>query len=149
METTLNALAGILLKAVPTVVIVLLLHFYLKSMLFKPLEKVLAQRDAATKGAREAAQASLDLADKKAAEYEAAIRDARGEVYKDHEQARTQLLAQQQAGIVEARQRMDQMIKDARTQIEIEAAAARQGLSAQTSELADQITRTVLSGRAS
>ncbi len=149
MEQTLHALGGILLKSIPTVVLLLFLYFYLKSMLFKPLEKVLAQRDAATKGAREAAQASLGLADKKAAEYEDAIRTARAEVYKDHEQARTQLLVQQQDGIVEARQRMDQMIKDARAQIEVEAAAARQGLNAQTSELADQIANRVLSGRAS
>ena len=36
MEKTLDALAGILLRAIPTVLIVLLLHWYLKAMLFQP-----------------------------------------------------------------------------------------------------------------
>src|ERR1039457_7455677 len=44
MDATLHALGGILLKAVPTFRLVLALHFYLKSIFFKPLEKVLGQR---------------------------------------------------------------------------------------------------------
>ena len=149
MEQTLQALAGILLKAVPTVVIVLLLHFYLKSMLFKPLEKVLKQRDEATRGAREAAQSSLANAEKKASEYEVALRDARAEVYKEQEQARLKLVADQEARIADARARMDAMIRDAKSQIEAETAVARKGLDDQTSLLADQIAGAVLSRRAS
>src|SRR5947209_5640447 len=117
MEQTIQALAGILLKAIPTIVIVLLLHFYLKRMLFKPLEKVLKQRDEATGGARKAAEASLARAEQKAAEYETAIREARGEVYREQEQARAAIVAEQDARLREARQRMDAMIRDAKTQI--------------------------------
>ena len=149
MEQTLQALAGILLKAIPTVVIVFLLHFYLKSMLFKPLEKVLKQRDEATGGARKAAEASFATAERKATEYETAIRDARADVYRDQEAARAKLLADQDARLKEARHRMDDMVKSAKAQIEQEAAAARQSLSEQTSALADQIANTVLSGRVS
>jgi F-type H+-transporting ATPase subunit b len=147
MEQTLQALGGILLKAIPTVVIVLLLHFYLKSMLFKPLEKVLRQRDEATGGARKAAEASLARAEQKAAEYETAIREARAEVYREQEQARAALIASQEAQIKDARKRMDAMIAGARTEIEAETSAARQNLAGHTSELADQITHSVLSGR--
>jgi F-type H+-transporting ATPase subunit b len=149
MEKTLHDLAGILLKGIPTVVIILLLHFYLKSMLFTPLAKVLKQRDDLTAGARKAAQASLEAAERKAAEYENAIRDARSEVYKDQEQARAKLVAAQEARLAEARERMSAMIKSGKAQIEQEAAAARQGLTDHTSALADQITDAVLSGRAS
>jgi len=149
MEQTIQALAGILLKAIPTIVIVLLLHFYLKRMLFKPLEKVLKQRDEATAGARKAAEASLARAEQKAAEYEAAIRDARGEVYREQEQARAQIVAEQEARLREARQRMDAMIRDAKGQIEQETASARLTLDAQTNALADQIAAGVLTGRAS
>lgn len=149
MEQTLQALAGILLKGIPTVVIVLFLHFYLKSMLFKPLEKVLKQRDEAIGGARKAAEASLANAERKAAEYEAAIRDARADVYKEQEAARAKLISDQEARIQEARKRMDAMIQDAKAQIATETAAAQQTLSGQTAALADQIAASILTGRVS
>ena len=50
----LQALGGILLRAVPTFLLVILLHFYLKSIFFKPLENVLRKRYDATEGARKA-----------------------------------------------------------------------------------------------
>src|SRR6266852_4157900 len=112
MEQTLQALAGILLKAIPTIVIVLLLHFYLKGMLFKPLEKVLRQRDELTGGARLAAEASLKRAEEKAAQYETALRDARTEVYREQELARARLIADQETRLKEARARIDAMIQD-------------------------------------
>jgi F-type H+-transporting ATPase subunit b len=149
MEQTLHALAGILLKAIPTVVIVLLLHFYLKSMLFKPLEKVLKLRDEATSGARKAAEASFQLAEQKAAQYENAIREARAEVYREQEQVRAKLIAEQAAQVTEARHRVESMVKSAKAQIEQEAATARQALAEETSVLADEIAATVLSGRVS
>ncbi len=64
----LHALGGILLRAVPTFLLVILLHFYLKSMFFKPLEKVLSERFQATEGARQAAEKSLAEAAEKAVE---------------------------------------------------------------------------------
>ena len=50
MDQTLHALGGILLKSIPTVVLLLFLYFYLKSMLFGPLTRVLKQRDELTAG---------------------------------------------------------------------------------------------------
>jgi len=44
MDETLRALGGILLRAIPTFVLVVLLHFYLKFVFFKPLQRVLRQR---------------------------------------------------------------------------------------------------------
>ena len=52
MDATLHALGEILLKAVPTVLLVVVLHFYLKYVFFKPLKKVLEERYNATEGAR-------------------------------------------------------------------------------------------------
>ena len=54
MEETLRALGGILLKAVPTFILVILLHFYLKFIFFKPLQRVLRLRYEATEGREEA-----------------------------------------------------------------------------------------------
>src|SRR6266481_6618214 len=103
MEETLRALGGILLKAVPTFILVVLLHFYLKFIFFKPLQKVLRQRYEATEGARKLAESSLAKAAEKAAEYEAALRAARAETYKELEQLRRQLQDDRVAGVKEAR----------------------------------------------
>ena len=62
-----HALGGILLHAIPTLLMVVFLHFYLKSIFFKPLEKVLHQRYEATEGARKLAQQSLEEAAAKGA----------------------------------------------------------------------------------
>jgi hypothetical protein len=41
MDASINALGGILLKAIPTVILLLFVHLYLKLVFFKPLEEVL------------------------------------------------------------------------------------------------------------
>src|SRR6266446_5372445 len=103
MDETLRALGGILLRAIPTFLLVVLLHFYLKFIFFKPLQRVLGQRYEATEGARKMAESSLARAAEKAAEYEAALRAARGETYKELEQMRRQLQEERAAGVREAR----------------------------------------------
>ena len=41
MDALLNSLSGLLLGAIPTFVLLILLHFYLKGMFFAPLDLVL------------------------------------------------------------------------------------------------------------
>src|SRR6266545_3384576 len=112
MEQTLQALSGILLKAIPTIVLVLILHFYLKRMLFAPLDRVLKQRDDATAGARKAAEDSLARAEQRATEFDNAIRDARSEVYREQEQVRQQMVEEQDARLKESRSRVEAMIAE-------------------------------------
>ena len=104
MDDTLHALGEILLKAVPTFLLVVLLHFYLKKIFFQPMEKVLHQRFEATEGARKLAEQSLARASARTAEYEAAIRAARSEVYQAQEQLYRQLQESEAAQLAAARQ---------------------------------------------
>ena len=102
MEQTLQALSGILLKAIPTIILLIILHFYLKAMLFKPLQAVLKKRLELTGGARKEAEESLAAAERKAQDFEAKFRDAKAVVYKDQEETRKVWLedqAKQIAGI--------------------------------------------------
>jgi F-type H+-transporting ATPase subunit b len=149
MEQTLHALAGILQKAALTVGLLLLLHFYLKAMLFGPLEKVLKERDHLTKGARKAAEQSLADADKKTQEYETKLREARAEVYKQQEEIRRRWIEEQTSQVAEARERNAAAVRKAREEILAEAAAARQSLTESSGALADEIATAVLAGRAS
>jgi len=143
-DQILAKVGALMLQAVPTLIIVILLHFYLKAMLFKPLAKVLAERDTLTKGAREKAEASFKAAEDKAAQYEKSLRDARNELFKEQEATRKQWLASQAAQVEEARTRADAAVKTAKEEIAKETAAARQSLMAEADQLAERITKSII-----
>ncbi len=148
MEETLRALGEILLKAVPTFVLVFLLYLYLARMFFRPLEKVLQRRYEATEGARKLADESLAKAAAKTAEYEAAIRAARGEVYNELGQLRRQLQADHAAAIDRARQEAEAQINAAKAALQQEASHLKQQLAGESDALATQIAESILRGRA-
>jgi F-type H+-transporting ATPase subunit b len=147
MEQTLHALGGILLKSIPTVVLLLFLYFYLKAMLFGPLTQVLKQREELTAGTRQAAQKSLEDAERKVSEYEAKMREARAEVYREQEETRKRWLADQASQVDGARERTGQTVQQAKEQMAVEITAARQTLAESAAALADQIATAVLSRR--
>ncbi|MBI3207590.1 MAG: hypothetical protein HYZ37_01660 [Candidatus Solibacter usitatus] len=130
MESTLNALGGILLNATPTFFLIIFLHFYLKSFFFKPLEKVLRERDDATTGARRKANESLS------------------EIYKEQEEQRKQWKAERDVQIAAAQQSAKAMVEAAKAGIAAEADAAKQSLEAQSRQLASQIADSMMEGKA-
>ncbi len=149
MEATLKALGNILLKAVPTFVLVLLLHFYLKKVFFTPLERILRRRFEATEGARRQALESLQEADAKMAEYEAALREVRAEIYREHEAARKQWRQEQEALAREARAGAAAQVEVARAGLASEVEQARLRLETESQDLASRIAGVILSPRRS
>ena len=147
MEATLHALGQILVQALPTFVLVLLLFVYLRSVFFKPLERVLAERDEATEGARQKAAAALDRAQAKVAAYEEQMRAARNEIYREHEEVRLKWRDDQTAQIANARQRTEALVKEAKATVAAEASEAKSALAANSQALADQITQAILQRR--
>jgi F-type H+-transporting ATPase subunit b len=148
MEQAMQALGGLFLKALPTFLLVILLHFYLKAMLYGPIEKILKERDAATAGNRRAAEESLARADQKAREYEQALREARGEVYREQDEFRRQRRQEHAAAIEQARAQAAAAVADARRSIEMDTAAAMRSLDAQAEVLADRIAESAMGRRA-
>ena len=147
MDALLTSLGGLLLRALPTSLLVVGLHFYLKWVFFAPLDRVLEARRQATEGARATAQASMESASAKAAQYEAAVRAARGEIYKEQEETR-QNWRQQQAGVLEeSRHNASGMVTQARAQLSAEAAEASQSLAPESDRLAGEIAASILRGR--
>ena len=149
MEQTLQALSGILLNAIPSALLLIILHFYLKAMLFKPLEIVLKQREALTAGARKAADESLAAAERKAQDYEAKFRDARSEVYRQQEETRKAWLDDQTKQIAEAHDRAAAAMAAADKTLAEETAAAKRNLVETSAALADSIANMVLARRKS
>jgi F-type H+-transporting ATPase subunit b len=140
----LHALGGILLKAVPTFLLVILLHFYLKSIFFKPLEKVLHQRYEATEGARKLAEQSLEQAAAKTASYETQLRAAKAAMYQAQEQLHKQLQEREAVAVGEARKSAEAAIKLATAQLAKDVENAKTSLAADSESLANQIAETIL-----
>jgi F-type H+-transporting ATPase subunit b len=149
MDQTLRELGGILLKAIPTVCLLLIVHVYLRWMFFGPLRKILAKRREATEGARESAEALLAKATSKAAAIDAELRKAREEIYREQEEARRRWTAEQSASLEAARLQSREMIQQAKVELDAEAAAAKRELAATTDSLAEQITQSLLQRKAS
>ena len=137
-----------MLKALPTFLLVVALNFYLKYIFFRPLERVLRQRYDATEGARKLAAEALERAAAKTAQYEAALRAARSEVYQAQEQAHRQLADRQDAQLLAARQRADELVKEAQRQLAADAETLKRELAAGSDALANQIADSILRGRA-
>jgi F0F1-type ATP synthase membrane subunit b/b' len=148
MDATLHDLGRLLLKAMPTVVLLLIVHLYLKRMFFGPMREVLARRSEATEGARKSAEALLAKASEKAAALEAALRKAREEIYQEQEELRRGWIGEQNARLEEARRSSRDLIHQAKQQLDTEAAAAKRDLAATTAALADQIAQSLLEGKA-
>jgi len=145
-QKTLQVVADLVLAALPTTLLVVILHIYLKTVLFGPLEKTLAERHAATAGAVEAANRALEAAKAKAAEYDAALRNARSEILRSQETERRALSDQQIAMIAQAKAHGSELIAQARAGIRAESEDARKSLTAESERLADSIAAAVLRG---
>lgn len=139
-----HALGGILLHAIPTLLMVVFLHFYLKSIFFKPLEKVLHQRYEATEGARKLAQQSLEEAAAKTARYEEALRAAKAEIYHAQEQFHKQIQEREGAAIAQARAAADAAVKTAKAELAAEMVGLKNQLAAQSDAVATQIEESIL-----
>ena len=144
MESTLHALGGILLRATPTFFLVFLLTFYLKKVFFQPLEKVLQQRYEATEGSRKLAEQTVERASAKAAEYEAAMRTARAEIYKAREQSFKELQERRAADTAAARERAGELAREAKASLAADVEVAKVALAANVGSLAGQIADSIL-----
>ncbi|MEO7651816.1 MAG: hypothetical protein ABIZ80_15240 [Bryobacteraceae bacterium] len=147
MEATLHALGGMLLRALPTFFLVVLLHFYLKAMFFKPLEKVLHRRYELNEGARKLADASLAKAEEKAAEYETKMRAARTDVYREQEELRRQLQEERTSQVQTAREHSHGAIARAKADLAAEVQSQRKELAAESENLSRTITASLLRGK--
>lgn len=148
MEQIFHALQGILVRALPTFFLVILLHWFLKKVLFQPLERVLAERRQRTEGVIESCEAALERARKRLKEYEDSLRQAEAEIFDRQEAERKQMAARQAEAVAEARRQARRRVDAAREQIRAEAEQARLALREEAGRLAGAITQAVLAGRA-
>jgi F0F1-type ATP synthase membrane subunit b/b' len=144
MESTLHDLGQLLLKAIPTLFLLLVVHLYLKRMFFRPMAGVLAKRRAATEGQRESAEALRAKAGEQTKSIEEQLRQAREAIYQEQEEARRGWLGDQGVQLDEARKQARELIQQSGHDLDDEAAIAKNQLADASEALADQIASSLL-----
>lgn len=139
-----DQLVGLFLGAAPTALIILLFYFILRALFFKPLLKVMAEREARSIGAQKAAEAAQATAAEKVRQYQEALKQARAQVYGEQEAARKKLLDERNAQVKAARAKASAEVDAAKAKIGAEAAAARRDLEAGIGQLASEIVSRIL-----
>lgn len=144
MDETLRQIGQLLLGAVPTVILFGLLYVSYRVLLHKPLEAKLEERRQKTQGAMEKAQADVASADARAADYEQRLREARVAIYQAQESRRRKFQEATATALAEARGEAHAMVRQTRTDLEKDAAAARTGLEAESDKLAAAVIQAIL-----
>ena len=144
MDQLLAQLGGLLLGAIPTIVIMVLLYGSYAVLVHRPLVRVLGERRSKTEGAIEKARADIAAAEARTAEYEQRLREARLAVFKSLEARRQRALQARAAALAEARATAQAQVEQARAAIEKDKTAAQSGLQVEAGRLASEIIRTIL-----
>jgi F-type H+-transporting ATPase subunit b len=148
MDSTLHALANLLLQAIPTVVFFLFLTFYLKKVYFQPLANVLERRRRETEGVRELSQRAFEAADQKSSEFERAVQLARAEINGENEALRQKWAREQMETVARARAEAEARVAQAKAEIAQETERAQSELEANVQPLSEQIVQSLLRRRA-
>jgi F-type H+-transporting ATPase subunit b len=144
MQEISQQLGTLLLSALPTVLLFIVFVVAYQLLIQGPLGAALKQRRARTDGAVEDAQKAIALAEQRAAEYAAKLRQARAEVYKVREQRVKQWSAERDAALDAARKAAGLKVGEAKAALEAEAELARKSIQSSAAELASQVVRAIL-----
>jgi len=144
-----HQLGELFLGAVPTVLLILIFYFLLKSLFFKPLLAVMAERDARSTGAQRAAETAQLAASEKRKQYQDALKQARAQIYAEQEAARKRLLDERASLLKEARAKSAGEVSTAKQRVAGEFQAARRDMEAGISQLAARIASKILEAPAS
>jgi F-type H+-transporting ATPase subunit b len=139
-----NQLGGLLLSAIPTIILLIALATAYNFLIHRPLGAILADRHSKTEGAVAKAQADIAAAQAKTAEYEQRLREARSQVLKNAEARRKQLAEARSSAIAQARASAGAKVKAAKADLENESTTARAGLQQQGDMLAQEVINAVL-----
>jgi len=144
MDQVLQQLLDLFWGALPTVLIVFFLFFFLRWAFWRPFERVLAERQAATEGARKDAETILNTANEKLHQYEEALRQARAEIYREQEAARSDAVEERSRTLRNTREQAAESIRQAKLAVAGEVEQAKKELETESQRLAEQIARTLL-----
>ena len=144
MDDMIRALGDLLIRAIPTILLLLALTFFLKAVFFRPLERTLQQRFDATEGALQRAGDLAARTGARLAGYDSAIRAARAEGYRNHETLHREIEERRAGELAAARAAAQEALNDAKSKIAAEARDASAQLARDAEALSAGIAGSIL-----
>jgi len=132
------------LSVIWVILFVLLLALALDRLLFKPLTRVMGERETRVKSAIELANQAAARAKAATAEFEQRTQAAQGEVYREMDETRRAALERRQELLGQTRRDVDASVAEARARVADQAATARARLEQESAALADAVATRVL-----
>jgi F-type H+-transporting ATPase subunit b len=126
------------------VLAVLILAVALDKLLFKPLTRVMRERETAVKSALEIAQSAESRARAATAEFDATVTAARTEIYRQMDERRRAAEAYRQELMAKTRAEIEGTLAEARAKLEAQTADARATLERDADVLGKEIADKVL-----
>ena len=126
------------------VVIILVMVFVLNATLFKPINRILEEREKRTRGRSTEAQDILHRVEQKISHYEHSLREARAEGYRLMEKQRTEAMSERQAKLNVVREEMNQLIAEQKNIIRAQMEEARMTLASDSRRIAAEIGAQIL-----
>ncbi len=124
--------------------LIILMVFVLNITLFRPINKVLEERERRTRGRSGEAQDILGRVEAGLKRYETSLREARLEGYHLLEAQRAEALSARQARLGELREDLRGQVEEQKDSIRTQAEAAREALVGDAQRLAAEISNQVL-----
>jgi F-type H+-transporting ATPase subunit b len=131
-------------SVIPAILIFLTLIFALNYLLFKPIQRIQAERESRSSGLIAQSRRELETQQKLFREYEEKIKDARAEGYRIQDQWRTEAMKQRSGALEEARRGAEQMMEQSKASIGAELQAAKTQMAGEAQEIARGIAATIL-----
>jgi len=132
------------LSLLVTVLYVIVLYLFLTRFFFGPIVQILNKRRALIEGRLEESRKRIEVVEKRTAEYETAIRDARTEAYRHQEVARDKALNEKAELVAKAKREAETAVQEGRAHLAAEAEAARKKIAGEVDALAQKLTTAIL-----
>lgn len=126
------------------IALILLMIWFLNRTLFRPINRILAERDKQTGGRTGEAAGILLDADAKLTAYEQSLRDARSAGYSVIEKTRTQALAARQTQVDSVKAEIAEMIGSEKAALQNQVTTAQTQLQTEAKTIAERISASIL-----
>ena len=131
------------------IAIILLMIYVLNRTLFKPINRVLDERDRRTRGSSDESKDILRRVDESLSHYERSLRAARAESYRLLEQQRAEAMRIRQGKIEEVREKAARSIEEEKSLIRAQTEEARGSLEEEARRVAASVSMQILGRPAS
>lgn len=129
------------------VIIILLMVWGLNRILFKPVNRVLQEREQNTRGrVREAGDITQRISES-LSRYESSLREARSHGYRLQEQSQAGALERRRQKVSQVRGEIEEQLREEKRQIQAQADEARENLAVEASRIAVSVSNQILGRR--